>query len=192
MENNKIDFENLEGKLKDALESDSYHSLVSKVKSAKRIYLIGNGGLHFVACHAATDMSRLIPNKAIHSFDSVGFITSNANDHPYDKLFIRWLEATLLVEDFSDTLVIGMSCSGKSKNILDALGWAHDNGIDTFMISGRSAGVLPEEIKEMDLRCQYFHTVEVTSLMVFYDLIHATGNRCPSIDQEIRRKFSSD
>ena len=50
--------------------------------------------------------------------------------------------------------------------------------------------MLPEDIEELDLRCDYFHTVEVMSLMLFYDLIHRTGNRCPSINQEIQRKFS--
>ena len=60
--------------------------------------------------------------------------------------------------------------------------------MDTFMISGKSSGELPENVTELDLSCLYFHTVEVMSLMLFYDLIHKTGNRCPSINQEIRRK----
>lgn len=190
MENHLIDFENIEQKLKDAFSSSEYKSLADKVNRAKRIFLIGNGGLHFVACHAATDMTRLIPDKSVHSFDSVGFITSNANDHPYDKLFVRWLETTTRPEDAKESLVIGMSCSGKSKNILTALVWANDNGIDTFMISGKSTGTLPETIDELAVNCNYFHTVEVMSLMLFYDLVHRTGNRCPSIDQEIRRKFT--
>jgi D-sedoheptulose 7-phosphate isomerase len=184
----RIDFENIEAKLQGVLNSAEYADLTRRISRAKRVYLIGNGGLHFVACHAATDMSRLIPNKTIHSFDSVGYITSNANDHPWEMLFIRWLETITLKQDDYDTLVIGMSCSGKSKNILNTLDWANGKGIDTFMISGKSSGHLDENTGEIDLQCNYFHTVEVISLMIFYDLIHATGNRCPSIDQEIRRK----
>jgi len=186
----RINFENIETKLDTVLSSREYGILADKVNKAKRIYLIGNGGLHFVACHAATDMTRLIKGKSIQTFDSVGFITSNANDHPYDALFIRWLESLLHKEDASDSLVIGMSCSGKSKNVLDCLTWGQEQGMSTFMISGKSASVLPESIQELDLDCDYFHTVEVMSLMLFYDLIHRTGNRCPSISQEIRRKFS--
>jgi phosphoheptose isomerase len=185
----RIDFENIESKLTETLDSTEYASLVSKVNKAKRIFLIGNGGLHFVACHAATDMTRLIEGKSVQTFDSVGFITSNANDHPYDKLFVRWLETICHESDSEESLVIGMSCSGKSKNILDCLSWANDKGMNTFMISGKSSGTLPDVVEEIDLDCQYFHTVEVMSLMLFYDLIHMTGNRCPSIDQEIRRKF---
>jgi phosphoheptose isomerase len=185
----RIDFENIESKLEQTFDSEEYASLGAKLNKAKRVFLIGNGGLHFVACHAATDMTRLIKGKSVQTFDSVGFITSNANDHPYDKLFIRWLETLCHDDDSGESLVIGMSCSGKSKNVLDCLVWANEQGMDTFMISGKSAGVLPETIEELDLDCQYFHTVEVMSLMLFYDLIHVTGNRCPSINQEIRRKF---
>lgn len=186
----EIDFENIEKKLDDTLSSTEYASLAEKVNRASRIFLIGNGGLHFVACHAATDMSRLIEGKSVQTFDSVGFITSNANDHPYDRLFIKWLSTITHKNDASESLVIGMSCSGRSKNILDCLIWANDEGMDTFMISGKSTGELPENVMELDLNCLYFHTVEVMSLMIFYDLIHKTGNRCPSIDQEVRRKFN--
>ena len=100
---NRIDFENIEKKLEIALDSKEYLSLANKVNTAKRIYLIGNGGLHYVASHASTDMTRLIEGKVIHSFDSVGFITSNANDHPYDLLFVRWLESTTLDIDFENS-----------------------------------------------------------------------------------------
>ena len=54
-----IDFENIEEKCNVASESSEYALLVDKIKKAKRIYLIGNGGLHYVASHMATDLSRL-------------------------------------------------------------------------------------------------------------------------------------
>ncbi|HAI16946.1 MAG TPA: hypothetical protein DCM10_02295, partial [Xanthomarina gelatinilytica] len=87
-----IDFENIEEKIKAAASSQEYKGLIFKVNQAKKIFLIGNGGLHYVASHMATDLSSLIPSKAVYSFDSVGFITSNANDHGYNQIFIRWLE----------------------------------------------------------------------------------------------------
>ena len=75
------DFENIEEKYRTAVGGEEYQLLCEKVNRTRRIFLIGNGGLHYVASHMATDLSRLIPDKAVHSFDSVGFITSNANDH---------------------------------------------------------------------------------------------------------------
>ena len=186
-----IDFENIEEKCNTAANSEEYTVLVNKVKAAKKIFLIGNGGLHYVASHMATDLSRLIPDKAVFSFDSVGLITSNANDHGYNKIFIRWLDTITPADNPEDCLVIGLSCSGNSANVVDTLHWAEENGISTFLISGAPSETLRDNIDELAIRCEYFHTVEVAILMIFYDLIHRTGNHCPSINQEKRRMANS-
>lgn len=186
-----IDFENIEEKCRTASSSKEYQILVDKLNKAKKIYLIGNGGLHFVACHMSTDLSRLIPDKAVFSFDSVGFITSNANDYGYENLFTRWLETIVTIEKPEDCLVIGLSCSGNSSNIINALHWADSSLIDTFLISGESSDILKSDIDELSMNCEYFHTVEVSIMMIFYDLIHRTGNRCPSIRQEKERMIDS-
>jgi D-sedoheptulose 7-phosphate isomerase len=183
----KINFENIEKRCTDAVETKEYNLLVNKVHKAKKIWLLGNGGLHYVASHMATDLSRLIPDKSVYSFDSVGFITSNANDHGYDKLFVRWLETIALVENSSECLIIGMSCSGNSSNVINALHWANDNGYDTFMISGQKSNILKEEICEMSYECEYFHTVEVMCMILLYEMIHRTDNKCPSIRGEKNR-----
>ena len=183
----EIDFENIEEKCKSAAKTPEYEKLVSKVNKAKKIFLIGNGGLHFVASHMATDLTRLIPDKAVYSFDSVGFITSNSNDHGFEQVFVRWLETMSSVENPEECLVIGLSCSGNSSNVISALHWADDRNIDTFLISGDVSENLRAEIDELPIRCQYFHTVEVSILMIFYDLIHRTGNHCPAIrDEKVR------
>jgi D-sedoheptulose 7-phosphate isomerase len=183
----KIDFENIEQRCRDIIASDAYEVLADKVNKATKIFLLGNGGLHYVASHMATDLSRLIPNKAVYSFDSVGFITSNANDHGFEHLFVRWLETTVLVENPKDCLIIGMSCSGNSSNVINALHWANDRGYDTFMVSGQKSEMLDPEIFEMNYDCEYFHTVEVMCMIIFYDLIHQTDNKCPSIRGEKNR-----
>ena len=183
----RIDFENIEQRCVDVIGSDEYATLASKINKAKKIFLLGNGGLHFVASHMATDLSRLIPDKSVYSFDSVGFITSNANDHGFDKLFVRWLDTIAAIEDPSDCLVVGMSCSGNSSNIINALHWADDKSIDTFMVSGQKSEILRNGISEMSYECEYFHTVEVMCMIIFYDLIHQTDNKCPSIRGEKNR-----
>ena len=62
-----IDFENIEKKTYEIIASEGYSELVESVKNAKKIFLIGNGGLHYVASHMSTDMSRLIPDKTCYS-----------------------------------------------------------------------------------------------------------------------------
>jgi len=186
-----IDFENIEQRTRDACETAEFNNLAKKINKAKKIFLLGNGGLHYVASHMATDLTRLIPDKTVYSFDSVGFITSNANDHGYEQLFVRWLETTALVENPDDCLVIGMSCSGNSSNVINALHWAKDKHFDTYMVSGQKSETLNDDVDEISFECDYFHTVEVLCMMIFYELIHCTGNRCPSIRGEKNRMKDS-
>ena len=119
-------FENLEKKFEEILKNEQYKKLCSDIKEKDYVYVIGNGGLHFVAGHMACDMTRLIPRKTFHSFESVGFITSNANDYGYDNLFQRWLETIVQEQDYKNSLIIGLSCSGKSENIINALDWGQE------------------------------------------------------------------
>lgn len=187
----KIDFENIEEKSKKIFSSTKYDELVESINKAKKIFVIGNGGLHFVASHMATDMTRLIDNKVVYSFDSFGFITSNSNDHGFDQVFIKWLNSMTSVENPEDCLVVGLSCSGNSSNIIGALHNADKENISTFMISGQKSKILKEDINELVFECEYFHTVEVLCMMMFYDLIHRVGSHCPSISKEKKRMSNS-
>ena len=184
MRNVQIDFENIEQKCKEIINTQTYDELVKKIAKSKKIYLFGNGGLHYVASHMATDMTRLIPDKVVFSYDSVGFITSSANDYGFNELYVRWLETTSVVDNKEDCLVIGMSCSGNSVNVIKALHWANENNYETFLISGQKSQNLENNISELTFNCEYFHTVEVLSMMIFYDMIHQTDNKCPSIRGE--------
>jgi len=48
------------------------------------------------------------------------------------------------------------------------------------------------DISELSYECEYFHTVEVMCMILFYDLIHQTDNKCPSIKGEkVRLQGSS-
>ncbi len=169
-------FENLEEKFSKAVLSAKYEELVNLVKRNNQIYLIANGGLHYVASHMATDMSRLIKDKYCYSFDSFGFITSAANDFGFDMIFERWL--TNCVPNNNKALVIGLSCSGKSKNIIKAFDYAERIGWDTFFVTGKKSS---EKYDSLCINAKHFHTVETFCLMLFYELIHSLGGVCPDI-----------
>lgn len=86
------DFEAIGTKYNELITSDEFSELVELISSCKKIYIIGNGGLHYVGSHMAADLTRLLPHVVAKSFDSFGFITSSANDHCWDNIFVNWLE----------------------------------------------------------------------------------------------------
>ena len=184
-----VDFENISDKFDAVRSSPDYQDFCQVLDQKTRIVVIGNGGLHFVAAHMACDISRLVPGKSVQSFDSVGFITSNANDYGYDNIFTRWLDTTILPGDEDHSMIIGLSCSGRSRNVINALNWATAKSIPAWLISGSQS---PEGINTLNFNCKYYHTVEALSLMLFYDMIHKVGHKCPTIennyaDSELRK-----
>lgn len=188
-----IDFENIENKFDTTLDSLEWKKLTEDFKKSDDIYLVANGGLWAVANHAADDCTRLFVKagirKSVSAMESQCLMTSIANDYGYNHLFLRWLELQKNSGKMSKkSMIIGLSCSGSSKNVISCCHWALENNFKTAMISGQSRGILEDAVNEINLNCKYFHTVEVLSLILFYDLIHDLGAECPSIKQEVIRK----
>lgn len=184
-----IDFENVESRTVEICDTREYDLLIQSVMDCDEIFIVANGGLHYVGSHLSTDMCRLIPAKTFYSFDSFGFITSSANDYGYEQVFVRWLEATIAHKDLSRTLVIGLSCSGASRNVVDALRWTISKGGRSFMIAG--ANKKPDDIPGLQMGFEFFHTVEVACMFLLYELIHRVGHDCPSINVENLRNVNS-
>lgn len=185
-------FDDLHTRLNEIVKTDSWKTLVHQFKEADNIYLIGNGGNWAVCSHGACDMSRLFSknnvNKNIECLDSQSIITSISNDYGYNHLFMRWIKMrTDLCKD-KKSMVLGISCSGNSKNIIGPLTWAQENNFNTTLISGIKSHILSDEINEVVLDTNFFHSGEVLTLMLFYQLIHECDTHCPTIKEEIIRK----
>ena len=192
-----IDFENIEQKYDDALVSKEWKKFEKDFKESDDIYIVANGGLWAVGNHAADDCTRLFAKagirKNISTMESQCLMTSIANDYGWNNLFVSWLDLQKKTGKMSENaMILGLSCSGNSKNVISCLHWVKKYGYKSVLISGQESQVLPKKVNEVCLDCRYFHTVEVLTLILFYDLIHACGAECPSIKEEIVRKGASE
>jgi phosphoheptose isomerase len=191
-----IDFENIEDKFDKTLTTKEWKKLEKDFAKSSDIYIVANGGLWAVGNHAADDCTRLFAKagikKHISTMESQCLMTSLANDYGWNNLFLGWLELAKKTGKMKDdAMIIGLSCSGGSKNVVSCCHWAKKNGYKTAMIGGQDRGVLGDKINNVVLDCKYFHTVEVLTLILFYDLIHACGAECPTISDEVIRKGTS-
>ena len=100
-------------------------------KSCKKIILVGNGGSAAMASHVAVDFTKAAGIRAIN-FNEADLITCFANDYGYE----RWVEKAL--EAYSDPgdLVILISSSGKSPNILNGAKQAKAMDLSLVSVSG--------------------------------------------------------
>ena len=110
----------------------------------KTVYILGNGGSAATAGHAATDW--LKPNRrdsfggvsAVSLVDNVALLTAWANDTSFDNVFAAQLESLIEPGD----LVIAVSGSGNSPNVLQAVEAAREAGAVTVGFSGFDGGAL--------------------------------------------------
>ena len=111
-------------------------------KKEKTIFLIGNGGSAATCSHFSEDLSLgtysegIKPFKTISLTDNTPYITALGNDIGYDNVFLGQLRCLLTKED----VVVGISGSGNSPNLIKALEYANLKGAITIGILGFDGG----------------------------------------------------
>jgi Phosphoheptose isomerase len=110
----------------------------AKIQKEKgQIFLCGNGGSAADAQHIATEfVSRFYKERPAMNAEALSVNTSTltaiGNDYSYERVFVRQLEA----KGRSGDMLIGISTSGKSKNVLEAIRFARKQGMRTVMLMG--------------------------------------------------------
>jgi D-sedoheptulose 7-phosphate isomerase len=114
------------------------------------VFIIGNGGSATTASHMAEDLgkSTLRPSdlndesrrrlKVLSLTDNCGWLLAVGNDCGYDQIFVQQLMNYATAGD----LLIAISGSGNSPNILKAVDWSNRHGLVTFGLTGYSGGQL--------------------------------------------------
>lgn len=118
--------------------------LTERIRKAKRVYIIGNGGSYSNAMHIANDL--IACGIKAYTLDPAT-LTASANDHGFDSIFARWLHTV----GEKDDLLIALSGSGKSLNILRAISAAHLIGMDVWCEFGAAKGLTMQEAEEQQL-----------------------------------------
>lgn len=102
--------------------------LLEKIKKARRVYLIGNGGSYANAGHICNDLISV--GVKAYTLDPAT-LTAIANDHGFEYIFSRWITAVGEIGD----LVIALSGSGTSANIRHAMALAKRMGMETHLVT---------------------------------------------------------
>jgi len=111
--------------------------LIDIFKKNGALFLCGNGGSAADAQHIATEfISRFYkdrPGLNAHALTTnTSTLTAIGNDYSFERIFARQLEAKAHTGD----MVIGITTSGRSKDVLEAFRYAKANGIDTVLLTG--------------------------------------------------------
>lgn len=120
-------------------------AVVAAFESGHKVMFCGNGGSAADAQHLAAEFSgrfyknrRALPSDALHCNSS--YLTAVANDYSYDDIYSRLVDGTMEKGD----VLIGISTSGNSPNIVKAFETARSKGITTVGFTGASGGKMKE------------------------------------------------
>ena len=187
-----LDLENFSEKFEAVVRSENWQEVEEIFLRSKNILIFGNGGNLAIADHAAIDITRLTDKNAIAPGSGIT-ATSIIGDKDADSWFKKWIEYRLRGINLNTCMVICLSCSttGTSSGAsVRALNYAADRGIPAVLISAQPKEDLDERIISVSQNVSLYHTSEVLSLALTYQLTHSAGFECPSIFKKARtRKF---
>jgi D-sedoheptulose 7-phosphate isomerase len=137
----------------DILNDQAFLENIQKVADAlfialskgNKVLFCGNGGSAADAQHLAAELSGRfyfdrdpLPAEALHC--NTSFITAVANDYGYDEVYARMIKGSGVEGD----VLVGLSTSGNSKNILNAFEVAANKGIVTVAFTGQGGGLMKD------------------------------------------------
>jgi D-sedoheptulose 7-phosphate isomerase len=120
-------------------------AITDAFKNGNSVYFAGNGGSAADAQHLAAEFSgrfykdrKALPSDALHC--NTSYLTAVANDYSYDVIYARLLEGLAKPGD----VLVGISTSGNSANIVKAFEMAKTIGVVTVGFTGASGGKMKE------------------------------------------------
>src|SRR6266545_4070111 len=116
------------------------------LKEDRQIFVMGNGGSASNSSHFATDLGKGASDKIGSRFrvlslnDNVSWMTALGNDYCYENVYVR----QLMNYGRPGDLVLVLSVSGNSPNVVRAVEWANKNSLHTIALVGGKRGKLAE------------------------------------------------
>ena len=133
-----------------AIPTDAVQKLIARFREAlaedRQVFVFGNGGSAANASHFATDLGKGASDKLGRRFrvlslnDNVSWMTALGNDYAYEDVYVRQLMNYARTGD----IVLVLSVSGNSPNVVKAVRWCREHGVWTAALIGGKRGQLVE------------------------------------------------
>lgn len=148
--------------------------------SEKQIFIMGNGGSASTASHFVCDLAKNIRKESLPHFkviglsDNMAIFSAYANDEGYENVFSQQLENLIQNHD----VVIGISASGNSPNVLNAMSVAKKYNAETIGFTGFDGGKLGNMVKyHIHIPNNNYGQIEDIHLVLEHITIHALQDR---------------
>lgn len=181
-----LNYTNIIHTIESITNSENWFEIQNKFNRAKNVYLIGHAGNLSIANYAAENIIKLSNRTKYASSPSSAVTTTlHIHDTNFDDWLKIWLENSLINQSKEDSLVIGLSSSGTSINVINALEWANKNGINTACITAKPLIKNLSNCSKVILNVDYYYLAETITSLLLYELINGAGFSIPNIKKPI-------
>lgn len=150
-------------------------------KGGGKILVLGNGGSAVTASHFVNDLVASCPPEtgrpglqAICLTDNPALVTAVSNDHGFDEAFLRPLRVYARQGD----MVVAISGSGQSPNVVRAVRWACRNGLQVVALTGFDGGELAQLAHfHLHLPSEHYGPIEDVHLAVAHMICETLRHR---------------
>jgi len=169
--------------------ADAANRIVTCLQNGGKILSCGNGGSAADAQHFSSELLNRFELErpslpAIALTTDTSTLTSIANDYDYSQIFSRPISSLGLAGD----ILLAISTSGNSANIVNAVKAAHERGMQVICLSGRSGGEVAKELtlNDLELRVSSDKTARIQEvhLLIIHCLCDVIEHRLYKTDQE--------
>lgn len=149
-------------------EINLFYKLIKKLKKNNKVLIFGNGAGAAIASHVASDLTNSSRIRAL-SFDNSAHITCFANDYKFEN----WIKKTLSFHYQKGDLVILLSSSGNSKNMVVAGNYCNKKNIKFISITGFKKNNKLNKLSKNSLwiNSNLYNHVESIQLLILLSLV---------------------
>lgn len=163
-------------------QSKTWNQAIKIFKKSKKVYYLGHGGNLAICDHAATDLSRLTDKIGICPGSAV-VTTSYINDFGWNNWLEVWIKKEIKTNSKKNVCAIIITSTYKSKDVINAQKFLLKEKIPVIVFTvKKSKNKISKFYVELQLDVNTYHDAEVCSLGLTYDLITASGYKCPKIN----------
>ena len=178
-----LNFENIGDKFLEVTNTKEWAQLQEKFNDCVDIFVLGHGGNLGVADHAAVDISRLSNGTKNAQAPGSGIVaTSLINDSSFDDWMVHWVRQRTVSstpEQLKKTMILGISSSGKSVDIIKALEDGKSRGMQVGIITSYP---IPAKVESLPLEPAWFEAGPAAppppTVMVKFPGVNSNADPC--------------
>ncbi|GAB3971048.1 SIS domain-containing protein [Spirosoma terrae] len=163
----------------DAIPIDQVEYIINLIKTCwqedRQLFAFGNGGSASNVSHFITDLGKSASDRMGKRFrcmslnESISWITALGNDYAYEDVYVQQLHNYAQPGD----LVLTLSVSGNSPNVVKAVQWAKDHGLTTIALVGGKGGRLASVADEVIIvQDEHYGRVEDAQMTICHMLCY--------------------